>query len=780
MSGLIIRYRGVILAVILGITIFFLYQARNFRIYHDLAEMAPTNHPYTKLQERLEYAFGGTNLVTIGLIIHQGNIFNKDTVGKIYRITQKLKDLRGVVPYRIMSIASRKFKHAYITMDPDGMEVFHAVPFETLVEKVLQGGTKELEQLKKTILRNDLIYGPIVSRDQKGTIIQADFQWERDYKYIFENVKSIIQQEEDSNTHFYLGGHPIELGYLHLQLKRVYYAFGLALLVILLMLYLSFRSKRGMVLPLLSALITIIWGMGIMGLAGIPLDIMSITVPFLILVIAVSHNLQIIKRYYEQFHIWGNNLRASQETIKGLWKPAIAATLTDSAGFAAFVIFPFKMLQSMTLAATICIIAIIITSFLLIPILLSFLPPPKKRELEKEGKKGILDNLMQNTGQFILGRGKWAIILTALIITTLAYIEGRGVKVGDLEEGSPNLWAWSRYNQDLGVLNKKFPGTEAYYLLIDTDQEDSICQPGLVKEIAELQAFLRSRPEVGYTLSYVDILKKINRAWNSNDMVLDGLPTSKDMAWQYLDMFVSSGGDPEDTRSFFTIDYTLANIQVLLRSHQGHVVQRIIQDTKNFLNQHQHHKFNGQIRLAGGNIGIYAAIMEEIEQKHPWTIIFIALFIYFTCVILFRSLVGVLVVFIPSIVGLAWTSGLMSWAEIGLFLPTVPVASIGVGIGVDFGIYLLSRLKEELVKTNSDLTAYQEALTSSGKAIFFTAAAMSGGVLMLIVSGLRFQAIFAAMVAFIMVSHMLAALIVLPAVVALLKPKFLYKRGQLR
>jgi hypothetical protein len=776
MSGLIIRYRKAIVGIILGLTLFFLYHARNFRIYHDLAEMSPANHPYTKLEEKLEYAFGGTNLITIGLIVDRGDIFDKRILAKIYRITQALKELRGVVPYRILSIASRKFKYAYLTVDPDGIEVFHAIPFETLVEKVLEGGTRELEQLKKAILRNDLIYGPIVSFDLKGTIIQADFQWERDYQYIFENIQKIIQQEEDSSTHFYLGGHPIELGYLHLQLKQVYYAFGLALMVIFIMLYLSFQSKRGMLLPLLSAMVTIIWGMGIMGLKKIPLDIMSITVPFLILAIGVSHSLQIIKRYYEQYHIWQDNIRASQETIKGLWKPALAATLTDSAGFAALMIFPFKMLQSMTLVATICILSLIITSFLLIPVLLSLLPPPKDRKREIEGQKGVLDRIMEREAQFCIGRGKWGIILIALIITGLAYLEGRGLKIGDLQEGSPNLWPGSQYNRDLRILNSKFPGTEDYYLLVETEKEDSICQPGLIKEIALLQDFLRSRPEVGYTLSYVDILKKINQAWNSSNIAPDGLPTSKAMAWQYLEMFVSSGGDPEDTRSFFTMDYSLANIQILLKSHQSQVVQRIIQETNNFLNQHQDYQFKGQIKLAGGNIGIYAAIMEEIERKHPWSILFIGLFIYFTCLILFRSFIGVLVIFIPSLVGLIWTSGLMSWAEIGLFLPTVPVASIGVGIGVDFAIYLLSRLKEELAKNESTLRAYQNALTSSGKAIFFTAMVMSGGVLMLVVSGLRFQAIFAAMVVFIMVSHMIAALVILPAVVALVKPRFLYRQ----
>ncbi|MDY6843706.1 MAG: MMPL family transporter, partial [Thermodesulfobacteriota bacterium] len=362
--------------IILLLTVVFLLALKNFRLSYDLSSIAPREHPYVKLQKKMEKVFGGTNLISIGLVVNEGGIFNPTTVGKIYRITKQLRELRGVVPYRILSITSRKLKYVYTSKDPDGMSVLHAIPFEELAESIINGNTEALTLLRKACLRDDLIFGPIVSTDLKGTIIQADFIWEKDYEYIFEKVQEIVAQEEDANIRFHIGGRPIELGYISQYTHRILYIFGFTTLIILFLLFLSFKSKRGMFLPTSSAIMTVVWGLGIMGLFSIPLDIMSITVPFIILAVAVSHGVQLIKRYYENFMIHGENITASKEAFKTLLRPGIAAIITDSTAFLALLLLPFPAIQSMAKVATISILSIIFTTFLFIPLMLTYMPSP--------------------------------------------------------------------------------------------------------------------------------------------------------------------------------------------------------------------------------------------------------------------------------------------------------------------------------------------------------------------------------------------------------------------
>lgn len=774
-SDYLIQKRALVLIVILAVTGFFLFEMRHLNISHDLSTIAPKKHPYVKLQKEMERDFGGTNLVSIGLVVDEGDIFNEKTLSKVYRITEGFKELRGVVPYRILSIASRKLKYVYTTIDPDGIEFIHAIPFETLAERAINGDKESLETVKKAILRDEFIYGPIVSKDKKGTIIQADFQWEWDYPYIFKEVKRLVQREEDENTHFHIGGRPIELGYLHQYLNRMGYVFGLALLCMIALLFLFFKSKRGTILPTVSALMTVIWGLGIMGLFKIPLDIMSITVPFLILAITVSHAVQIIKRYYEEYVHLRENKAACKATITALLRTASGAMVTDSAGFLALLIFPFPAMRSMALVATISILCIFFTTFLFIPLVLSFLPPPKRMEMEREERWGILDRIGGRITALALGSRKWVVVSVTLIVIAIGIVGSSRLEIGDLQEGSPIFWASSPYNRDLKVLNSKFPGIEPYYISIKGKEEGAICDPKLLAQIDVLENHLRQDPKVGYVNSYVDVLKRMNFAWRKDPKYLK-IPESEALAWQFLDIFMAGGGDPEDTRSYFTRDYSRANISVLLRDHTRSTIKRVIGVTDNFTSKSQGNPVS--ITQAAGNIGIFAAIMEELESNQALNLIIIGVIVFVDCFITFRFASSGLIVLSILAISLLVTSGVMGFGKIGLFISTAAIASLGTGIGDNFPMYTLGRLIEEHKKDPNEYHALHKTLTTSGKAVFFTAMSVILGSLVLVFSGLKIQALMGGMLAVAFLVNMLATLVVLPTFVSIFKPRCIYGRSQ--
>ena len=226
------------------------------------------------------------------------DIFNQDTLDKVYRIQKEIELMDGVVKYNIYSIASRDMKYVKTATDSDGVMMMIVETFDDMLEQILKGDRDMLETYRKNIINDDEIYGTLVSRDRKGTAILATFKYEEDYLYIFNRLNEIIDQERDDTTEFHLSGRPIMLAYIHHYMSRILYIFLLALIVMVLLLYIDFGKKRAIFLPLTAGLLSVVWGMGILNLLGFEMDVLSITVPFLVLALSHGHSVQIMQRYY--------------------------------------------------------------------------------------------------------------------------------------------------------------------------------------------------------------------------------------------------------------------------------------------------------------------------------------------------------------------------------------------------------------------------------------------------------------------------------------------------
>jgi predicted RND superfamily exporter protein len=349
------------------------------------------------------------------------------------------------------------------------------------------------------------------------------------------------------------------------------------------------------------------------------------------------------------------------------------------------------------------------------------------------------------------------------------------VNVGDLIPGSPNFWKDSEYNRALAILDKKFTGTNLYSIYIAGKKNEDLWNAELARDVEALQRHLERRPDVGYAVSYINILKKVNKAMHDNDPRWEVLPTNRPMTMQFLDSFVNSAG-PEDPRAFFEMDFRQANIRVFMRDHLGRTVSSVIEDTANFLSDPANRRSDADIVQAAGMIGIYGAINEVIGKSQVSNIIIMLMVVFVFCGIAFRSLFAGLIVFIPLILGNLITFAVMGFGRVGLFIYTIPVAALGIGVGVDYSLYLISRLKDEM-KDNEDINvAYEKAITTAGRAIFYTAATITVGLLALLLSDLRFQAILGGMLATVMMLNMFTALLVLPTVLSWLRPNFIFGR----
>jgi len=286
-----VRLRVLFIFLFTLFSIFFLLCLKNLKIDTSLGDFVPQKHPFILVQDKLVKAFGGLNQVSIALQVKQGDIFDSEFLAKVIRITNELYLMEGVNAGRITSLSARKIK--YVESDEEGFRVMRVLGD-------IPQNQGEMQELKKRIINNPNVYIRMVSQDFKSTLIQADFESGVSSRHIFRKLREIAQREEDANTKIYLAGRPMLEGWLDFYLPKMLKILLFTIIVIAVVLYLTFRSKRGLILPLLDSCLSTVWAMGIITLLDFRLDPSIMLVPFLILALGVSHSVHSMKRYYEE------------------------------------------------------------------------------------------------------------------------------------------------------------------------------------------------------------------------------------------------------------------------------------------------------------------------------------------------------------------------------------------------------------------------------------------------------------------------------------------------
>lgn len=771
----VIRFRWPLFFLVLTITLFFSYQLKKISLDQHLTEIAPEGHPYVQLNRYMTGVFGGYAMVQIAMEVRQGEVFDPQALGKLYRIQQQLEHLSGVVPGGVVSIVSRKLKHVYATTDPYGYPMLTTESLKNMVERVFRGDGEQRTIYRRTLLNDERIYGPLISRDRKSTVLQVQFFSDKDYLYLFNHVKQIVEKERDPHTRFYLSGRPIAMGYLYTYMQEMILLFVLAIGITMILLLFAFGTARGVLIPLWAGLVTVVWGLGSEALLGLKIDIMSISVPFMIMAIEVSHSVQILNRYYEEFDRWRDNQKAAEEALAHLFVPGLSSIITDGAGFATLLIVPFRLIQLMAGLATYGVLRILLTTIVFLPAFLAILPAPSEKELARFKSRGqFLGKILERVALISYHR-KGLVGVLALILLGIGLIGTARVEVGEMQPGSPIFWQGSEYNRAEAV-NNHFTGTNPYQLYIEGQREFDLWNPQVVRKIYRLQQHLEERKDVRGSRSYVDVLISMNRVSHDNDPRWEILPKERGLIAEYLERFSRSGG-PEASKGYFEMDYREANLTLFVKDHRGQTIREILRDTDEFLAKSPDNVCV-EIKPAAGIIGVYAAIMEEIKRGQLGNLLQISTVVFLFCLFTFRSFVASFMILLILGLGCLITYAVMGYEKIGLFIYTLPIASLGMGLGVDYALYVVSRLKEE-ASIEPDLEkAWVKAMTTCGGAIFYTAMSIAVGVATLLLSGIRFQAIMGGMLTVVTFVNMVGALLFLPALIAWVRPRFLVSGKQ--
>lgn len=758
-------------AVVILLTLFFAWQVKNLDISTRFSDLYPRNHPYIHTFEKYP-AFGSPFTISLVVEARKGTIYNPKTLEKIQEATKLVDLIPGVDHDQILSIASRKVKHVEATIGGIRAANLLVGPLPTTAE--------EIAKLRDNVRLTGGVAGTLVSFKEDAALIQATFiERLTDFDVIFKSVNEIIAKLQDPDHEIHAAGQPMLTGWVYHYQKEMYVIFALGLLAMGFFLVLHFRNVAGVVTPLVVGIASAIWGFGFAGLLGYNLDPLIIVVPVLLVARALSHSVQMCERYFEIYNEVGDVRKASVDALVSLFPPGVVGIVCDAAGLFIIAIAPIRLIEKLAYVCGFWSLSLVITAVIVTVLMLSYLPTPKNVRqvvLTSERKSGLLYRTFSFIALFSSTR-RWAIATCAffLVVTAASGWWALQRSIGDVNPGTPILWPDSPYNTAIKKINERFAGFDVLQVVLEGKPESIKTSNGL-NLMQRFQRHMELDPEVGATFSFSDQVSQVNRLFHGGLPKWSVIPAN-DVDSAMLFQLSMTGASPADFDRLFTHDLSAGNVTVWYKDHRGETVERALKRASSFTDVN---KEGGApdltVRLASGTIGLLGALNQTIGQLEVLTVILISLVIFAITTFIYRSFIAGLLLTVISNTAYLITSALMYYLEIGLDVNTLPIGAVGMGIGIDYNIYLMSRMCEEY-RTNPNYSKLIPAsIFTTGKAIFFTATTMVVGIILwYFMSSLRFQAEMGLLLSAVMLAHVILALFFQSAFMLILQPKFIQK-----
>ncbi|MFN0318093.1 MAG: outer membrane lipoprotein-sorting protein [Burkholderiales bacterium] len=772
----ILRHRWLVITGVALITTMLGLQAKNLKIIIDPNTVLPRSHPYVTTTTKVEELFGSKYVVVIGITPENGDIFQPQVLERVERITAALLETPGVVKENLLSLSARRAKN--ITGNSEGMEVRALMP---AVPRTAQ----EMAALKDALIRNPAYTGSIVGRDFRTAAVIAEF---RDgpggFRGIVDRVTPIVDSERAAGVEIAVGGLPVFLARIEIFSERMVFLFPLAVLLVGLIHFEAFRTMQGLILPLVTALVAVIWGVGFMGAAGIPLDVFNSTTPILILAVAAGHAVQLLKRYYEEYHRIRDsaaitpreaNTLAVVESLIRVGPVMLTAGMVAALGFFSLIVFDIVSVRTFGVFTGIGILSALVLEMTFIPALRSLLPAPSEKERHAERAHRFWDRITGGIAAGLTGRRRALVYLSVAALVAVSAVGATRVIVDSATKGffSPEF----QFKKDDTVLNARLGGTNTLYLLVEGNGDDAIKDPRVLKALEAAQHYLESQPHVGKTVSIADFVKRMNRAMNADDPAYDKIPDSRDLISQYL-LLYSMSGEPGDFDSYVDYGYRNANLTAFLKTDSSAYVEELIAKLRDFAAR----EFPAGVKVSvGGSVPQGAALNAVMVESKLLNMAQIAAVVFLISSLVFRSFVAGLLVLVPLALAVIANFGIMGWTGMRLNIPNALSSAMAIGIGADYAIYLIYRLREELAAGADETAAVRNALATAGKASLFVASAVAGGYAVLLFSfGFYIHIWLAILIATAMLVSAMGALTVIPALILSFRPRFIFNGGSMK
>jgi predicted RND superfamily exporter protein len=745
-------------------------------IYTNFIDLYPPRHPYIQTYFKYRSLFGTSNVLVMALEVKDGDLFSDpELIRKVDRITlDLLHNVPGVNGEQVISITHPKLKTTLTS--GSGIKV---VP---LIYPRLPEDKEELEFLRQKIYTTEGVRGLFISRDDKATLITAGF-WEEyfDLAGMWTQVQEIVQREEaDGKVKIYVAGPPILFAYFQQALGSMAYVLAATAVAMIALLWFYFRTIQGVLIPTFSGLMSAIWGLGFAGLCGFSLDPLVLVVFVLITARALSHSVQSMERYHEEYFQLKDKNAAIVSSYISLYSPAMVSIASDSAATLTIAVASIPLMQKLAFVAAFWIVSIFLSVVTLHPIILSFVKPPKQEHVPGRVSDALYDRVTQ--ALITLGTGGWRWAVVACFAGTMAFglFFAHKLKTGDTEPGNALLYPDHPYNVAFSKVKEKFAGVASQMVIIaEGKRPEAIKDARTLNQLDLFQRHMEQGEGADGSITATTLLKKIFRTFHEGDPKWEMLPTRNDHVGQ-LFFLLTSGTSRGEMDRFFSPDYTNATITVFYKYYNNEVIRGALDRAKAYIASHTKPDDSVRYQLAGGLIGILAATNEEVDWSYRVNVPLIFIVVFILSFLTYRSVVGALIVMIPSLVAQPLSEAVMYLMGIDFNISSLPVAAIGIGIGIDYGYYVLSRIVEEYEISHDFDEANRRAIATTGKAILFTGTTLVASVVFWLFHPLKFEAEMALLLMMLMTFHAIGALVFIPALVSLLRPRFAVERATAR
>ncbi|WP_284614956.1 efflux RND transporter permease subunit [Aquabacterium humicola] len=761
------NHRPLVLLACLLATLLLGWQALGLKLNASFEKTIPTAHPYIANYLANRANLGGQgNALRIAVAVDQGDIFTKDYLETLRQLNDEVFLLPGVDRPFMKSLWTSNTRWIAVTEDGlDGNTVigdrYDDSP-EALAEvraNVERSG--EIGQIVAADFQSSIVFVPLLDKDPRSGAAL-------DYGELSRRIEALRTKYQSAHLQIHVTGFAKVAGDLIDGLRQMVGFFALALAITSGVLYAYTRCARSTLLVVACSLVAVVWQFGLLKLLGHELDPYSVLVPFLVFAIGMSHGAQKMNGILQDVGRGTHRVVAARYTFRRLFVAGLTALLCDAVGFAVLALIPIRVIQDLAVIASIGVAVLIFTNLVLLPVLLSWLgvsPAAAQRSLRLESRESSRRGLWAAIARFTETGPARAAIAAGVVLAVAGYGASLQLRIGDLDAGAPELRPDSRYNRDNAYIAAHYAASADILTVMVATPEDQCTRYAVLSRVDALAWRLQQLPGVEATQSMAALSKWASVGYNEgqpkwyelvpNDAALGGVQTRA-------------------PRELFNQGCSFLSLLVYLQDHKAETLSRVVGEVEAFIAEHERTPgaaAQSRFLLAAGSAGIDAATNIVVAKAMREMLLWVYGAVLLLCWLTFRSWRAVLVAVLPLVLTSILCEALMVILGMGVKVATLPVIALGVGIGVDYALYVLSVMLVRLRAGASLAEAYAQALRFTGRVVMLTGITLALAVGTWAFSPIKFQADMGVLLAFMFLWNMVGALVLLPALARwLLRP----------
>jgi len=739
------------------ITCFLLFKATQIQLDASFNKNIPLNHDYMKVYTKHEKQFGGANSILISVCDADGDIFNEEFFTQLKAVHDQLYFIPGVNRPLVNSIFAPSAR--FVEVVEDGFAGGPIIPANFTADKRCLAVVKENIEKAKVV-------GRMIASDYSCAMVTAQLletdpqtQEKLDTLAFAEKLETQVREPLSTDkVSIHIIGFAKMAGDVAEGAKGVLLFFAIAIAFTFVMVWLFCHSLKLTILPIACSIIAVVWQLGLLSSLGFGLDPMSILVPFLVFAIGVSHGVQMINDIGKKVSTGSSTRVCCQASFRALLIPGGIALLSDTIGFLTLLTIDIGIIRELAITASLGVAVIIFTNLILLPVWASYMRFEGSVHIQAgthTDKPNLLDKLRELLVKATDRKTAGFIIVFTAVLFAVGYWQADKMRIGDLHAGAPSLHQDARYNQDTFLISDKYTISSDILKVIVEAYPAACTEHDVMERISRFQWQMENVAGVQSAVSLSSVAQSVNAGFNEGNLKWQSLPRNTASLVQATSRVETSSGLLDGNCSVMPVI-------IFLNDHKAETIDHVVAKVKEFAKAEETDEL--KFKLASGPVGVMAATNESVSAAQLPMMLYVYGAVILLCLISFRSVKATVAVVLPLYIVSTLAQALMVQLEIGLTVSTLPVIALGVGIGVDYGIYILSSMMGQLKQGVALEVAYRNALAERGSAVLFTGITLAIGVSTWIFSDLKFQVDMGILLTFMFLVNMLGAVLLLPAI----------------